>query len=209
MKTVNLLAVVDPQLCAGEGICEKVCPVYAASLRPRAQDSKRKVAVIDPGLCQGCRTCEQRCPELAITMQPLPEPWLVKVETEDLKREEVDGLCRRAKLNPEQILCYCTETRAQEVAAAIMKGARSPIDLSRMTGIRMGCSIECIQPQLRLLEAAGIKWEEARGWQYYGGTVTVWDLPQALRKEYGAKGFHFDEDARLLERIVEAQPQGR
>ncbi len=209
MKTVTLLAVVDPELCAGEGICERVCPVYAASLRPRPEDPKRKLAVIDPKLCQGCRTCEQRCPELAITMQPLPEPRLVRVEFEGLRRDEVDGLCRKAKLNPEQILCYCTETRAQEVAAAIMKGARSPVDLSRMTGIRMGCSIECIQPQMRLLEAAGIKWEEARGWQYYGDILTVWDLAPSLRKGYQGKGFHFDEDERLLDRIVEAQPQGR
>jgi bacterioferritin-associated ferredoxin len=53
-------------------------------------------------------------------------------------------------LQSEQVLCYCTGTRAEEVAAAILGGADTPEKISSQTGIRTGCTIECIQTILRL-----------------------------------------------------------
>ncbi len=202
MKIVMLEAVVDEKACRSCDTCEKVCPVYAISMVPGGGGKKGPVAKVDLELCQGCYTCEQRCPHGAITMQKRETPKTVGINIEQFNPEEISELCRRAHMNPEQILCYCTETRAEEVAAAILAGARSPVELSRMTGIRMGCSIECIQPQLRLLEAAGFTPEPAKGWQYYTGSVTVWGVPAEVAQRYGGKGFHFGEDALLLDEIA-------
>jgi len=140
-------------------------------------------------------------------MQRRERPKTVRMDLKEFDAAEIEALCRRARMNPEQVVCYCTETRAEEMAAAILAGARSPVDLSRMTGVRMGCSIECIQPQLRLLHAAGIAPDPARGWQYYAGSITVWDVPSDVEQRYAHKGFHFREDAKLLDEIADA-PRG-
>jgi len=200
-------AVVDAELCRSCGTCAKVCPVYAIAMVAPEGSRRDALAVVDRELCQGCCTCEQRCPHGAITMRKLDATRLVQLDAARLDSEAIAQLCRRARMNPEQIVCYCTETRAEEVAGAILAGARSPVELSRMTGIRMGCSIECIQPQLRLLEAAGFRPEPAKGWQYYTGCVTVWDVPRQVEQRYAAKGFHFHDDCRLLDEI--AKPSGR
>jgi len=204
MKVITLEAVVDAEACRSCGTCAKVCPVYAITMAPGDSTRKGSLAVVDRGLCQGCYTCEQRCPHGAITMRKRRRPSKVGMDLAQFDAEAIARLCRRARMNPEQIICYCTETRAEEVAAAILAGARSPVDLSRMTGIRMGCSIECIQPQLRLLDAAGFTPEPAQGWQYYSGSVTVWDVSPEVERRYVGKGFHFREDAHLLDEIADA-----
>ena len=149
MKLISLIPLVDLDACNGCVICSNVCPTLAISL----VDKKAHVKEAD---CRGCGACDQRCPVYAISMQKLQAPYTVGVAVDDLPYEKIAALCVRANLNPEQIICYCTATRAEEVAAAILKGATSPEDLSRETGIRTGCKVECIQPALRLLQAAGI-----------------------------------------------------
>jgi hypothetical protein len=95
------------------------------------------------------------------------------------------------------------------VAGAIIKGAKSPEDISRMTGIRMGCKVECIQPILRLLQAAGITPEKPSGWQWYGLTPTVFDIPEEIKQKYNSRGFYFDEDIKLFDKVVKAKKEGR
>ncbi|CEP66488.1 4Fe-4S ferredoxin-type, iron-sulphur binding domain [Moorella glycerini] len=203
MKVVNLLAAVDAGKCRGCKTCEKVCPVLAIKVVNRK-------AVVDAERCRGCAACEQRCPDYAITMVKREQPVVVKVDVSAVDYEQVEDLCRRARLNPEQIICYCTATRAEEVAAAILQGARSPEEISFLTGARTGCKVECIQPILRLLEAAGIKPEPPKdGWQWYGRTVTVWEIPEEVKHKYATRGFYFDEDIKLLDRVVAAPVQGR
>ena len=81
------------------------------------------------------------------------------------------------------------------VAAAILDGADTPEEISSRTGIRTGCTIECIQPILRLLEAAGIQPKpNPDGWQWYGETVTAWTMPEKVKQKYASRGFYFDED---------------
>lgn len=202
MKTISVKPVVDLDKCIGCSICVKVCPSLAMSLA----DKKAQVKERD---CRGCGGCEQRCPVYAIKMVKLAQPYTVSVDISDVPYDQITSLCIRAKLNPEQIICYCTTTRAEEVAAAIIKGSRTPEAISRDTGIRMGCKVECIQPILRLLKAADVEPERPNGYQWYGLTPTLWDIPESVKEKYNSRGFYFDEDIKLLDKVVEAKPQRR
>lgn len=182
-------------------ICELVCPTLAIKITGRLHE-------VDEDVCNGCGNCESRCPVKAINMEKVPER-VVYTDPSTVDREKIEELCRKAKFHPEQILCFCTATRAEEVAAAILKGAKGPVDLTRMTGIRSGCKVECIQPQLRLLEAAGIKVEPAPGWQWYGRTPTIWEIPENVRQKHSKRGFYFEEDIKLMEKVAKAPSRRR
>ncbi|QQO10943.1 (2Fe-2S)-binding protein [Breznakiella homolactica] len=196
MKKVTLLAQVDSDQCRGCKICEKVCPVLAV----KVTDKKAKV---EAQACRGCTNCESRCPFHAIKMVKRDEPFTVGVDVSKFPAAEIKALCDKAHFNVEQVLCYCTAVRADEVAAAILGGAKTPEEISSQTGIRTGCSIECMQTILRLMEAAGLKHEPiAGGWQLYGKTITAWELTPELKKKYSSRGFYFDEDKALLDRVV-------
>lgn len=200
MKLISLKPVVNKDKCIGCGICTKVCP----SLAMTVVDKKAVVKLED---CRGCGGCNQRCPVYAIDMVKLDEPYTVQVDISDLPYAQITELCVKAKLNPEQIICYCTATRAEEVAGAIIKGAKSPEDISRLTGIRMGCKVECIQPVLRLLAAAGITPVKPQGWQWYGLTPTVFDIPETVKEKYNSRGFYFDEDIKLFNEVAKAKTE--
>ncbi len=197
MRTVTLYARVDPEKCPGCVICKSVCPTVSITLENR-------LAVIDLETCSGCGACEQRCPTEAITLQKRDEPKVLHVDVGQVDYARVCELCARAHLHPEQVVCFCTTTRAEEVAAAIILGASTPEDLSRQVGLRTGCKVECIQPALRLLEAAGKDPGKAPGWQWYGRTVTAWEIPEGVKAKYSKRGFYFDEDVRLLSKVVDA-----
>ena len=203
MKKVTLLAQVDTAQCRGCKICEKVCPVLAI----KVTDKKAKV---NEQSCRGCSNCESRCPFLVIKMVKREEPFMVGVDVSKFPVEKIKALCDKAHLNMEQGLCYCTGVRAEEVAAAILDGAKTPEEISSRTGIRTGCSIECIQPILRLLEAAGIKPTPPveGGFQWYGQTVTAWTLKPELEAKYSSRGFYFNADKKLMDSIVAAELQG-
>jgi ferredoxin len=197
MKTVTLLSQVDNNKCIGCRTCERVCPVLAIKVVNRK-------AVVEAERCRACANCEQRCPVNAVTMVKRETPLEVGVDVNSVNYDDIKKLCRKAKLNPEQTICYCVGVRAEEVAAAILKGAKTPEEVSLTTGARTGCSVECIQPILRLLEAAGHALKPVEGgWQWYGRTVTAWDLPEAVKQKYSARGFYFEEDRKVLDEIVE------
>jgi len=203
MKLITLMPVVDAQKCKGCKTCMRVCPVVAIKMKDR-------LAVVDEERCRGCADCEQRCPEYAITMVTRDKPILAKVDLDGLDYDKIREICLKARFHPEQIVCYCTATRADEVAGAILLGAKTPDEISFMTGIRTGCKVECIQPLLRMLEAAGIQPQPVPGgWQWYGRTITVWEIPEHVKKKYESRGFFFDEDIELLNRVVNAPLQGK
>ncbi len=196
MKHVTLKAVVDQNLCIGCKVCEKVCPVYAISVTDRKAHS-------DETKCMACANCADRCPRYAIKMVEREKPYDVGVDVSKFDYEKIRALCEKAHLNPEQVVCYCVGTRAEEIAAALLSGATTPEEVSAMTGARTGCTIECIQPVLRLVQAAGNELHpNPNGWQWYGVTVTAWDIPEEVKKKYNSRGFYFDEDRELLDKIV-------
>ena len=195
MKTVTIVSEVDRDACRGCLTCTKVCPVYAITVQ-------NKKAVVNLDKCMGCANCADRCPYHAIKMVKRAEPRTVGVDVSHYDYKKIRVLCEKAHLNPEQVICYCTGVRAEEVAAAILGGAKTPEEISLLTGIRTGCTIECNQPLLRLIQAAGLPLKRNKnGWQWYGITVTAWDLPDKVKEQYG-KRFYFDEDRALLDRVV-------
>jgi NADPH-dependent glutamate synthase beta subunit-like oxidoreductase/bacterioferritin-associated ferredoxin len=159
--------------------------------------------VYDESRCLGCSNCEQRCPHQAITMSRRDEPFVVGVDVASVDNQKVTELCLKAHFNPEQIVCYCTETRAEEIAAAILKGAKNPAEIGAMTGAGSGCSVECIQPMLRFLEAAGIQPGTSKGTQWYGRTTTAWEISREVAEKASYQKFHFQDDRNLLNRVVE------
>lgn len=202
MKKVTLLAEVQKDLCRGCKICEKVCPVLAISVTDRKANVKEDQ-------CRGCGNCESRCPFYAVKMVRREEPFTIGVDVSKHDPQAIRELCEKAYLNPEQILCYCVGVRAEEVAACILEGAKTPEEISLKTGIRTGCTIECVQPLLRMIDAAGIELKRIEnGWQWYGITPTAWTLPEETIEKYNSRGFYFREDKELLERVVKTKLEG-
>jgi ferredoxin len=181
MRTVTHVAVVDREKCAGCKTCVQICPVTAIEMD---QEEGKPKAVIDEKECQACLICVMRCPEKAIAMEPRTSPLKIGVELTAVPPEEVATLCRRAHMYPEQIVCYCHRVQAKEIAAAILSGAKTPEHVSRMTGARTGCGILCRTGVIRLLRAAGHELKQAPGWQWYGTTASIWDLPEEVLRKY-------------------------
>lgn len=154
-------------------------------------------------ICRGCSNCSSRCPSYAIELKELETPYTVKVDIDDIIRERVDEICFKAKIHPESIVCFCTATRANEIAASIVKGARKPEDVSRMTGARTGCGVLCIQPIFRLLMAAGLELKgptESDVW--YPTVPTIWDISEKVAQKHTSRGFKFEEDKAFYEKYM-------
>jgi NAD-dependent dihydropyrimidine dehydrogenase PreA subunit/bacterioferritin-associated ferredoxin len=199
MKVVNVHSKVNMELCKGCKTCEMVCPTYAINV------TKKNKAVnvdIEQSKCVGCWNCEQRCPEHAIEMIPC-EPYRLEIDVSQVDYHLIEALCKEAHFHPKQVVCYCSGSRAEELAAAILSGAKSPDAVVMATGIGAGCGIECNQPILRFLEAAGISFERKKqSYQWYGRTMTVWEVPPEVQAEFPV--FRFDEDRELFNRIINA-----
>jgi len=176
-----------------------VCPVYAIKVKKRAKEIQLD---IDTSRCVGCWNCEQRCPVRAIEMIPC-EPRVLGTDVSTVDYAEIEALCRKAHFNPKQIVCYCTATRGEELAAAIVAGAKTPDEVVLATGIGSGCGIECNQPIQRFLAAADLTHQRPKpGWQWYGKTITAWEVDPEVIKNYPV--FCFEDDRKLLERIAAA-----
>lgn len=197
MKIVSFFAEVDEDKCTGCGICVRVCPTLSIKV-------DNSLAKVDADTCAGCGACVERCPLDAVKLVSLETPRILLVESASVDRQKLVEICTKARVHPEQIVCFCTGTRAEEVVAAILMGAKSPEQISRMTGVRTGCKVECIQPILRLLYAAEIEPKPVEGgWQWYGKTVTIWEISDELKQKYSKKGFYFAEDENLFKKVIE------
>ncbi len=199
MKVVNVQSEVIPELCKGCKTCQMVCPVYAVAV---TREGGKPRVDIDLKKCVGCWNCEQRCPEHAIRMVPC-KPFTLKTDVSRFDYHEIESLCRKARFHPKQAVCYCSGSRAEELAAAVLGGARTPDAVVLATGIGAGCGIECNQPVQRFLEAAGVRFERVKeSYQWYGRTATVWEVSPEVRGKHAT--FRFVEDGQLLDRIADA-----
>ncbi len=69
-------AIVDPELCAGCGMCVEICPYGAPGLDPLWGVSR-----VNAVLCKGCGACAVTCPSKAIRLQHFtPDQILAQVE---------------------------------------------------------------------------------------------------------------------------------
>ncbi|MCL6589037.1 MAG: FAD-dependent oxidoreductase [Firmicutes bacterium] len=62
LETEGTVAQVTEDLCAGCGVCEKVCAYGAIAVQAiRKRNETVKKAVVNPALCKGCGTCSANC----------------------------------------------------------------------------------------------------------------------------------------------------
>ena len=195
MITVTHGIRVEEDKCIGCRICELVCPTLAITMLNRKPR-------IELDSCSGCGNCVSRCPTKCMYTEKRTAPVVWKTDVSSVDRLELEELCEKAGFNSEQVVCFCTGTRAKELAAATLKGAKTSAEIARMTGIRSGCTVECSTAPLRFLKAAGIKLEKGPGWQWYGLTPTIWDIPASVRQKHAGRGFYFDDDEKLLTKLA-------
>jgi len=177
MKKVYLLSQVDETKCIGDKICENVCPTGAIKVI-------KKKASVDEKKCAACFKCSDVCGEGAIRIVPRPQPLTLGVDPAEVDQTKLRKLCHKARLDPEEPICLCTLTQAKEVAAAILNGAKSPEEVSLMTGIRTSCGMWCMAPVLRLLQAHGIELSAPAGYRWYSVETALWDIPEEVARKY-------------------------
>jgi MinD superfamily P-loop ATPase len=90
------VAVIDPQLCQGCGICEQVCRFDAVLLpSPNGKGLGGEGYSINPIACDGCAACVYQCPDNAIRMEPqMAGRWF--------RSESLYGPLFHAELRPAQ-----------------------------------------------------------------------------------------------------------
>ncbi|TAL03230.1 MAG: 4Fe-4S dicluster domain-containing protein [Rhodospirillaceae bacterium] len=182
INITQVVKVIDEK-CIGCKQCDQVCPTEAIKTVDR-------LARVDKDLCTGCNKCIEACMDHgAIKREFLDAPRRVVTDSGTVDRSQLEKICAAALLDPEEAICLCTATTAGEVAAAILKGGRTPEALSVMTGVRGVCAIWCTGPVIRLLEAASIKVERSsRDWRVYpenaGMAIGIWNVPPEVADKY-------------------------
>jgi len=198
MKVVKFVAQVDKAKCVGDKLCEEMCPTGAI----RVVGGKAKVdkkASVDSGTCLACTRCVDRCTKGAVTMVLRDQAKVVGTSTEGLDPAEIRDLCRRAHRQPYELVCVCTFTPAEEIAAAIIKGARSVREVALATGVLSGCQQFCSPVIQRMLKAYGVDITKVGGPLRYDQTFSLWDITLEVQQKY--PGYYFEEDTELATRL--------
>jgi len=181
---------VDHSRCRGDRICENVCPTGAIRV-------VEKKAVVDERKCAACLKCSDNCPEDAIRYVMRTEPLVLAVSPSETDRDKIREVCRKAHLTPEDVICPCTMATASEVAAAILKGARTPEDISAMTGVRTACGMWCMALVQDLLRASGEELAPPKGFHWYEVNVGLWNIPEEVAQKYPE--YRLEESRRLFQ----------
>lgn len=188
MKKVYHVPQINADACIGDRVCENACPSGAITMLNRK-------AAVDETRCVACLRCLDVCAEGAIRIVRRSEPRVCRVSTDDVDPAELAALCRRAHLDPEEPVCLCTMTLAGEVAAAILKGAHTPEQVTAGTGARSSCAMWCMATILRLLRAHGIDPKPPAGYRWYPADAALWDVPEFVASKHPE--YHLADDLRM------------
>lgn len=164
---------VNHALCKMCRKCEEICPAAAIAL---AREDKKMA--VDVKRCIDCQRCMDACPENAITMLPRPGDYALSVDVSQLDQGKIGEICRRVGLAPGEAVCACTFVTAQELAGAVLMGAKTPEDVCAMTGVRRGCGIYCLVNIFKVLDAAGVRPEERTESHLYHHPLSSLDIPE-------------------------------
>lgn len=192
MRTIKFFANVDEEKCKGCSTCQIVCPTEAIKI-------VNKKAKVDKEKCLACPNCTDSCPERAIELLRRAEPKTLYVDPSEVDQTELRELCLKAHLHPHQWGCMCNGTRVREVAAAVLKDAKTLEEISLMTGIRSGCTAYCVQHMLRLLKAHGVEIKAPKSHRWYDSTQSLWELSTEIQERY--PGHFFDEDKKVFRKF--------
>lgn len=179
---------VDKAVCKGDKICENICPTGAIKV-------VQKKAEVNEEKCVACFKCFDACPENAVRFVPRTHPLILGIDPSEINQEKLRELCARAHIDPEQPICLCNGILAKEVAAAVLKGAKSPEEIILMTGVRSRCGIWCTTPVLRLLKAHGVEIIPPEGHRWYNIEPALWDIPEEVAQKYPE--YFLEKDAEL------------
>jgi Pyruvate/2-oxoacid:ferredoxin oxidoreductase delta subunit/bacterioferritin-associated ferredoxin len=169
---------IDHALCKVCRKCEEICP--AAAIAFVKED---KVMAVDVKRCIDCQRCMDACPENAIAMLPRTGDYALAVDISGLDQEKIAEICRKVGLAPGEAICACTFVTAQELAGAVLRGAKTPEDVCAMTGVRRGCGIYCLVNIFKILDAGGVQPEERAESHLYHHPLSSLDIPDdRLRK---------------------------
>lgn len=180
MRKVIMVSTVAPEKCVGCGFCITRCIFDAIHI---GEDHK---AIINENTCMGCIGCLDICPNQAISTKMLDEPRMVETRTDDVDPKEIAALCRKVGRDPERIICQCSRTKAKEVAAAIIKGAKTVAEVGAVTGIKVTCQMHCTMPVLDMLEAYGYEQKptDNNGAKFYKCGVRLDTLSDEILEKY-------------------------
>jgi len=169
---------IDDTACKLCRKCEEICPAGAITF---VRDDKKMV--VDQARCIDCQRCMDACPENAIIMLPRTGDYALSVDVSELDQDRIREICRKIGLAPGEAICACTFVTAQELAGAVLMGAKTPEDVCAMTGVRRGCGIYCLVNIFKILDAAGIKPEERAGSHLYHHPLSSLDIPDDLLRK--------------------------
>lgn len=211
-RRVSMVAEIIGDNCTGCRLCEQVCPTVAITMRKRKEGETgpgKNIAVMHDEHCYNIQACLEICPDEAIVMRELDEPFDVDVDVSSVDQGEMVALCKKAGLPPGMVVCPCTTTTAAELAAAVLKGASTPDKLSRMTGVRTGCSELCLQPMFDILAAGGhteMERNPRSGFQWYGRAGDLFSVmqPDGTFSEEIEEKFKVYQPTRELKELAEA-----
>jgi ferredoxin len=86
----ELLHVVEPELCTGDGLCAEVCPKGALEVVDEAAATVEERA----GLCISCGQCVAVCPTEALRMPTLPEENFQRLSLQTFGYDELSNFLR-------------------------------------------------------------------------------------------------------------------
>jgi NAD-dependent dihydropyrimidine dehydrogenase PreA subunit len=191
---------IDETACKVCRKCEEICPAAAIAF---AKEAKRMVVSVKR--CIDCQRCMDACPENAITMLPRTGDFALSVDVSGLDQEKIGEICRKVGLVPGEAICACTFVTAQEMAGAILKGAKTPEDVCAMTGVRRGCGIYCLVNIFKILDAGDVKAEERAASYLYHHPLSSLDIPDDQLKKIDAEfpQYRLLEDVSMIRKARE------